>query len=175
MAVATETKKSRPVVTGKGAGGASPRYDLGRAAAAALWAAAIIYLAGTILDLGILWIGQRQDAIQWEFVALSRTVEATPRFAMAFAFAFGAVYVGGAGSAFLGRVLAVGLALVGVAGAGFAALAIMEWLALRDAINPEAVQAFGSTTLKNVVLGCLYLFVMVPAGIIAFRAYRSRG
>lgn len=143
-----------------------------RAVAMVLWAVAIIYLIGTILDLGILWVLQRQDNVQWEFVAVTRTVEGWPRMILAVAAAFLALYVRGNSSRIAFGLLGAVLIVLGLGGAGLGALAVMEYLPLHRMAEGAGADMLRSSTVKTLTLSALYFLLLVPAGVLALRGPR---
>ena len=130
-----------------------------------LWAITAVLLVGTALDYGILWIGQRQDTLTWEYVAIVNTVEGMGSLIVALALAYAAFYVSGRRSVAVERALAGLVMMVGVFGGALGFLLIMDYLALRSTMEPTAAELFTTTTVKGMTLSGLYFFVLVPIGL----------
>ena len=160
---------SIPLIRAKEAGAATGGPRFGRHAALAFLAAGRVMLGGTIIDLGVLWIGQRQANPQWEFVAVANTLDAFPRLVLSLALLVGALYLGDSGSLLAYRILAAGFLLLGVAGAGLGGLMVTDYLALRRAVNPEGYAVFRSTAFKAAAVSALYVVVLLPLGIKGLR------
>ena len=60
---------------------------------AAVMVAGLVYFVGSLIDLGILWLGQRQAGLQWEFVAITNTADAMPRLILALALLYLGVHL----------------------------------------------------------------------------------
>lgn len=142
-----------------------------RHASMVLWTASALLLLGTIVDLGILWVFQRQPGPQWEFVALVNTLEAFPRIVIAIGMAYVALAVRPMARSSQ-RLLAVALLVLGLTGAALAGLLVTDYLALSSLIAPESLAVFQSTVAKGVALGGLYA-VLVPVGIIGLRTKKA--
>ncbi len=147
------------------------RYE--RPVSLALYAVAALFVGGTLLDLGVLWIAQRQTGAQWEFVAISSTVEAIPRLALGVGMAYVALYVSQSASTLAYRGLALALVLVGVFGAALGALMLTVYFPIARIVQPESVQLFRSTVIKAVGLSALYTIALVPIGIHGLRGPKS--
>ena len=135
----------------------------------------ILMIIGSTVDLGTLWLLQRQPGPQWEFVALSRTVESVPNFAMGVAFLFLTLHLFQAKSRRLYSMAAVVFISLGVASAGLVTLMGLNYLTLVPNINPEALPTFKSSSLKVLALGGLYVVVLLPAGVFGLRSPGRRG
>lgn len=147
-------------------------HSLGRAAARTLWAAAIVYLVGSAVDLGILWIAQRQPGLQWEFVAVTNTVDAWPRLILSVALGFAAMFVGGSRSMLVQRLLATLLLLLGLGAAALGALVVLNYLSVSGALQGGSGALVKSTAVKSLALCGLYFVLLVPAGILSLRRGR---
>lgn len=141
----------------------------GRHASTAFWAGGLVLLAGGLLDLGTLWIAQRQETLQWEFVAVSRTTEAVPRIVLALALCHGALYLRRSDTLWAYRALAAGLLVLGVAGLVLGGLTFTQYVALSGAIDPGGIAPFRSSAIKTGALSALYALVLLPAGVIGLR------
>lgn len=135
--------------------------------------AGLVFLVGTLLDLAILWIFQRQASPQWEFTALASTSEGLPRLVLAFALIYAALYTRGSTSLLTYRMLGLGLILVGLAGAVVGALMVTDYFVLRGGINPESGQLFHSMVIKTLSLCAMYVFLLVPIGVLGLRRPKS--
>jgi len=143
-------------------------------AARGLWAAAIILVVGTAFDLGILWLAQRQDTLQWEFVATTNTIEAFARPVIALGLMYAALSLGRIGSLAAYRAMAVFALLLGVGGALLGTLLLLDYLALSGSVNPEGIAVFRSTVAKAGTLALLYFVILVPVGIMGLRRPKNR-
>lgn len=141
----------------------------GKVAALGMWAAGGLLLLGSLVDLGILWIVQYQRNPQWEFVAIASTLEGLPRFAMAFAFFYAALYLRRSVSFAAYRTLGVGVLLLGLVGGGLGVLALMDYLALSKLVAGVPESLVRSTALKAVALGGIFFLLLVPLGILGLR------
>ena len=146
--------------------GFSGHASLGLAAAGA-----VLFFA-TLVDLGILWIGQSQGGLQWEFVAATRTIEAFPRLVLGIGLAYGALYVASSSSLFLYRTLGVLLILLGLAGGVLGAILGADYLAMQGNVNPEARSTLMSSVVKSGSLSLLYVILLIPTGVLGLRAGR---
>lgn len=144
-----------------------------RHAAYALGAAGAVFLTGTLIDLGILWVLQRQALPQWEFTAVASTAEALPRLTLALGLLAGALFVGRSTSLAAYRAVAAGMVAVALASAALCALMIMDYFALVRMINPEALGIFRSSAFKAVALSGLQLAVLLPLGLLGLRRPRE--
>jgi hypothetical protein len=134
-----------------------------------LVAAAIPFIVGSLVDVLILWIFQRQPAAEWEFTALISTAEGLPRIALGLAFAYLAMLVRGSTSLIGYRLLALGLVAIGIAGAMIGSLMVTDYFILRASVAPEASMVFRSAVLKTIVLCGLYVFVLLPMGVLGLK------
>lgn len=160
-----------PLVHSRSHTGAPP-HAFRRHAALGLWAAGFVFLAGTILDIAILWLTQNQGTVQWEFVAVANTIEGLPRFALAGALCFAALNVSESNSLWAFRLLALLSIVVGLGAAGLGGLMATDYLVLRRDITPEALPVLKSTVVKSVALAGIFCAVFVPAGILGLRRPR---
>jgi hypothetical protein len=130
---------------------------------------AYLFLAGAAYDLGILWIVQRQGSPEWEFGALTVTVETLPRFVLAIALLYIARSLRGSTSLIGYRLMAVFLLAIGLIGAAAAGLAVTDFFILRRSVEPAALAIFTSTTVKTVGMGVLHALLLVPLGVSGLR------
>lgn len=135
-------------------------------------ATAVIVLVGTFVDLGILWIGQRQATAQWEFVATTNTLDAFTRLALGMAAAWGAAFFLRGRRLWVYRMGGIAMILMGVAAAFLGFLAVTDYLTLRTVVNEEARRLFGSAALKAAAQSGLYTVTLVPAGLLSLRRPR---
>ncbi len=140
----------------------------------ALWAGGIILLVGTAIDLGILWFAQRQDSMQWEFVAITNTVEAFARPVIALALMYAAFYFSESQPLVLLKVLAVFAVALGLAGGLLGVLLATDYLALVRSVAPEAQAVFRSTVFKAGALAATYLVVLVPIGVMGLKKPKTK-
>lgn len=150
--------------------------DLGGARLASLGAAAagFLMLVGSTVDLGVLWILQSQNTPQWEYVAVSNTMDAIPRLVLGTALLYLALYLRGSTSIALYRVLAGIMILLGLFAAGFGAIIVTSYFALVKMVTqPEAYTMLRSIAIKSVALSGLYFVVLVPLGMLGMRRPRA--
>jgi hypothetical protein len=142
----------------------------GRIAGRVLLATGILYLIGSLVDLGTLWGLQRQPGPNWEFVAIGSTLDAIPRFGLAFALvAAGLVACAYRGMA-LYRACGVALLLFGVAAAGLAGMLVTDYFAVvSNGIPEQAVAMVRSTTIKGTLIGGLSFVLYVGVGFLSLR------
>ncbi len=133
----------------------------------ATWAAGVIYLFGTLVDLGTLWIGQRQPGVQWEFVAVTNTVEAWPRMVLAVGLIYLGLYVGGSVSKGLYRLLGLLMLLLGLLAVAFGGLMALNYLSVSGSLQAESVSLVRSAVVKTEALCALYAVLLIPLGVFA--------
>lgn len=150
-----------------------PPEAFGRHAGLGLGVAGGVLLLGTLVDLAVLWVLQREPGLQWEFVAISSTTDAYPRLVLSIGLLYGALSA--ARSTRLGAYRVLGGALVGlgIAAAGLGALMVTNYFALSGSVQPAAARAFRSTAIKALGLCALYVVALVPVGLLSLR--RPRG
>lgn len=142
-------------------------------AAVGLWAASLLLLIGTAVDLGTLWLLQRQDLPTWEFVAIGNTIDAYPRIVLGFGLLFPAVHFQRWGSVAVYRVLSTGLLLLGLAALGLGLLEFTDYLALRPQAGEQAFAVLRSTTLKAVTLSGAFFVILTALSIVGWRRPRA--
>ena len=145
---------------------------LGVYASRALWATGIIYFVGTLVDLGILWIIQRQAGVQWEFVALTNTVEAWPQLILSVALCYAGFALAGSESLGLQRTLAAVSLLLGIGGVVFGALETLNYLTLAASASGTGTNLILSAFVKTMILCGLYVLLFIPLGILGFKRPR---
>lgn len=130
--------------------------------------AGLVYLVGSAIDLGVLWIMQRQPGIQWEFVAVSNTAEAWPRLILAVGLLYSAAVLSGTRSVWLFRALS-GLTLaLGLLAAVLGGVMMLNYLSVS---GPDAASGMiQAAAYKTFALCALYFVLLVPAGILGLRA-----
>jgi hypothetical protein len=143
-------------------------------AARVLYGIGLIFLVGTIIDLAVLWIGQRQPSPQWEFVAIANTAEAFPRIGIAVAMTYLGLWIGGAPQAWVYRSLGAILMVLALVNLGLGAMLAMDYIALAGGVTGEAAALLKSTTFKTVALCGLYGVVCFTLGILGIRTAESR-
>lgn len=157
-----------PIVMKPGKGAAASE-GLARHAARGMWAAGVLFLAASLLDLVVLWGMQRQSQPLWEYQALANTVDGLPGFALAAGFMFGALYIGGSGSLLVYRLLGLLLIGIGLAGAAAAALMTSDYFILVTGVGPDEMALFRSVAFKTIALGGLHTIVLLPLGVLGMR------
>ena len=165
---------SIPVIDTPNRGSSVPLEVASRHGAIALLAISAVLVLGTFIDLGVLWIGQRQPSAQWEFVALANTIEGFWALVLAAALSYVAMLVGGSKSAAGYRILGIGVLGIGLAGGGLGLLLASDYLALRPGIPPEGMALLTTTTFKGLGLSALYFLVLTPLGFLGLRLPSNR-
>jgi hypothetical protein len=172
------TSEERPgrIVLGRGVELSAPATNpgLARPAAAALLAAGLVFVAGSLADYVILWLINRQDGPQWEFAAVTTTVEGMSRIVLGVALVYAGLHLRARPSVWLRRALGAALLLIALAALVLAALMAMDFLALRNVVRPEAIATFRATTGKTLFLCAIYALVALPAAVVSLRSGRSR-
>ncbi len=151
------------------------RVDYTGHVARGLWFMAAVLLIGSLVDLGVLWGLQRQNQPQWEFVAISNTLDAFPRFVLAMAGAYLALFVTKSTSLFAFRVMAVFAVMLGLASAALGALLITDYFALAKlaAAQTPILVALKSAMVKGGALSLFFTLASLGIGIFGWRRPRS--
>jgi hypothetical protein len=163
------------VTTGESAtaSAAAATAHWGRVAGNGVLAAGLIMLFGVLVDLGILWIAQRQGSPQWEFTAITNTVDSVPRLVFALGFLFAGLYLRGSRSVAAYRTLAGLLILVGLASVALAGLLALSYFALGKLVTqPEVYTMLRSVAIKTIALCAVYAVVSIPFGVLSLRRPR---
>lgn len=147
-------------------------HDLTGTAGRFVAGAGLVYLVAIVIDLGILWLGQRQDGPNFMFVALTRTAEAFPRFILGTALVYAGLALTRSASLALYRALAAWVLVLGTVALILVALTAMNYLGMSSAVIPEAQDVFRSAVIKTGGLGLLYVMFLIPLGILGFRTRR---
>lgn len=126
----------------------------------------LMFLVGSVVDLAVLWIGQRLPTVQWEFVAITNTAESLPRFALALGLIYLSLFIGHSRSAWAYRLLGGMLVALGVANIALMALLAMDYLAMVGNVNPDGLTAFRSTFTKSFSLTGIYALIALSLGIL---------
>lgn len=156
------------VVVGKKDGGAGRLHDFSGVTSRALWVAGIVYLLGSLLDLGILWFGQNAGNAQFEFVALTRTAEGFPRLFVATALIYAGLYLGGSATPWVYRLLAVWLVLLGLGALAVLGLLGLNYASVSGLVAEEGRAAFRTSVIKTGGLSLLYVISLLPLGLLGF-------
>lgn len=156
------------VVVGNRDQGDGRIHDFTGVASRALWVAGLVYLLGSLLDLGILWLGQNTGNVQFEFVALTRTVEGFPRLFVATALIYGGLYLGGSHALWAYRALAAWLLFLGVAALAVLALTGLNYASISGTVTEEGRALFRTSVVKTAGLSLLYVVSLLPLGILGF-------
>ncbi len=149
---------------------------LARHAARVFGAVGAILLLGALLDLFALWVLQRQDTVQWEFVALGTTANSYPVLALSAALFYGALALGGSESLGRYRLLATYVVALGLMGLGVGLLIGTNYLAVRRGANvtKEAAPIFRGMLFKSAGVSVVFGLVMLVIGALGFRRPKSR-
>jgi hypothetical protein len=155
------------------AGKPVPAGHWGRVASNGVLAAGIIMLFGVLVDLGILWLMQREPSPQWEFTAITNTVESVPRLVFGLGFLFAGLYLRGSTSAAAYRAVSMMLILVGVFSIALAGLLALSYFALGKIVTqPEVYSMLRSVAIKTISLSAVYAVVAIPYGVLSLRRPR---
>lgn len=149
------------------------RASFERHAAIGLWAAAALLLVGTAIDLGTLWVLQRQAVPTWEFVAIGNTIEAYPRIMLGIGLLFPALYFQRWTSLKIYRTLSALLLLLGIGALTLGVLEVTDYLVLRQQASPQALPVLRSTALKAVTLSGAFFVILTTLGLFGWRRPRS--
>ena len=147
--------------------------DWSRGASLAALAAGTIMLFGVLVDIGVLWLLQRQASPQWEFTAITNTVESVPRLVFALGFLYIGFHLRGTAGHGWYRALAALLILVGVFSVMLAAVLALSYFQLGKLVTqPEVYTMLRSVAVKTIGLSAVYAVVAIPSGILALRRPR---
>jgi hypothetical protein len=151
-----------------GAGG----WDFSWTAARVVLFAGLAILIASLFDYGILWIGQRQDVLQWEFIAVTRTMEGFDNLIFSTALIYLGLYMGDRMGVWANRILCSWLLFLGLASLGLLGLTVLNYLGLRADVQPQAASLFRTSVVKTAFLALLYAGLLFPAGLLGFRSRR---
>lgn len=150
-------------------------HDLSRVAGRFVAWGGVLYLVAIMVDLAVLWIGQNQGGPNFEFVALTRTSEAFPRFILATALIYTGLWILRSDSLQVFRMMAAWVTFLGIAATVVVGLVILNYLTMASTVTPEANEIFRSAVIKAGGLGALYVLFLIPLGILGFRTRRQHG
>ena len=150
-------------------------HDLSRVAGRFVAWGGVVYTIAIIVDLGVLWFGQNQGTANFEFVALTRTAEAFPRFILATALIYAGLWIIRSDSLGVFRLLSGWVLFLGAAALVVVGLTVLNYLTLASTVTPEAKQLFRAAVVKTGGLGALYVMFLIPLGILGFRTRRRFG
>lgn len=150
-------------------------HDLSLASGRFVAWAGVVYLVAIFVDIATLWFGQRQQGVQFEFVALTRTAEAFPRFILATALIYAGLWIMRASSLYLYRLLSAWVVVLGVAALIVVGLTVLNYLTMASTVTAEGKEIFRAAVVKTGGLGALYVLFLIPLGILGFRTRRRSG
>lgn len=151
----------------------SPQDDLFRRhSASVILVTGVVFLLGTAIDFGVLWLLQRGSGLQWRFVASTQTAEGVPRMILGLGLLYLALYLRRSTSMAAYRILGATLLLVGLGSIALGMTIATTYLTMVDSVDPAALLAFRSTTMKSGGLAGLYIVTLVPLGIAGLRIKR---
>lgn len=139
-----------------------------------LWGG-LVYLLVSVVDVTILWIGQRQDTLQFEFVALSRTAEAYPRFIVSTSLVLAGLWILRSGALWAYRTLAVWMLVLGFGAISIFGLQVLNYLSIASQVVPESKIIFRSQIIKTGLVTSLYAIAFLPLGVLGLRTRRRMG
>ncbi|HSJ13151.1 MAG TPA: hypothetical protein VK939_01975 [Longimicrobiales bacterium] len=144
-----------------------------RVASNGVLAGGIIMLFGVLVDIGVLWLLQRQATPQWEFTAIANTIEGVPRLVFGLGFLFAGLSLRGSTNALAYRGLAILLIGVGIFSIALAGLLVLSYFALGKLVTqPEVYTMLRSVAIKTLALSAVYAFVAIPFGVLSLRRPR---
>jgi hypothetical protein len=136
-------------------------------------AAGVMFAAGAVVDVAILWGFQRvPDNAAWEFTALATTVEGLPRVALGCALVAVGLWLSGSTSLIAYRGLGLFVLMTGFAGAAAAALVVTDWFVIRGDVPAQQAGIFQGIVAKSIALGGIYILLFIPAGVLSMRRPR---
>lgn len=139
--------------------------------------AGLILLIGVVLDLGTLWVLQKQPSVQWEFVALGTTTNAYPFLLLSAVLLYLSLAMGQSDSLVAYRAvggLVFGMGLLGLA---VLLLIVTKYVALvkQAGLPDDAIPFFRSVLIKSGGLSAVYALCLVPVGLLGLRRPHSPG
>lgn len=149
---------------------------LARHAARLFLAGGAVLLAGVLIDLFALWVLQRQDTIQWEFVALGSTTNSYTLMVVGAALLYGALAVTKNESVTAWRLVGGLVLLMGLFGLVIGFLIGTNYLAVRReaGITPEVSSVFKGLVVKAGGVSLLFGLAMTAAGALGLRMPRRK-
>jgi hypothetical protein len=134
-----------------------------------LFGAGVALLIATLIDFGILWVGQYQSNSQWEFAALSTTFDNFSLILIGLAAVAAGLHLGNSGTILSQRVLTILAFLLGLCAALGALLLITDFFDVRSKVDGVTRTAFYTTMAKSVTLATIYAVTLVVAGLRGLR------
>lgn len=147
-------------------------WDFSGTVSRSILVAGLAVLIATLFDFGILWIGQRQNSIQWEFVATTRTMEGFDNFITATALVYLGLFMSDRLGVWINRILCIWTLALGLVALALLGLAMLNYLGLRADVQPQAASLFRTSMVKTAFLALLYAGLLFPAGLLGFRSRR---
>jgi hypothetical protein len=135
-------------------------------------AAGLILLIGVMVDLAALWILQRQDSLQWEFVALGTTTNSFPLLILSAVLLYGYLALSQSTSRTAYRIVGSLVLLLGLFGLGMVLMTVTNYFALMrgGTLQPAAVPFFRGVLVKSGGLSAVYAAILLPVGILGLRS-----
>ena len=131
--------------------------------------AGVAYLLGSVVDLGILWIGQRQPGLQWEFVAITNTIEAWPRMILALGLIYLGLHISRSRSQTMQRLLAGSLLVLGLGALVLGVLMTLNYLQVSGNLEGDGLSLVRTAVLKTLLLCTLFVTTLIPVGALGVR------
>lgn len=152
-----------------------PPARLARNAARLSLVAGLILLIGVVVDLGTLWVLQKQPSVQWEFVALGTTTNAYPLLLLSAVLLYGSLAMAQSDSLVAYRVVAGLVFAMGLLGLVVFLLIVTNYFALvkQAGLPADAIPFFRSVLIKAGGLSALYALCLVPVGLLGLREPKS--
>ncbi len=157
--------------------GAVSSGRVGATAGRVFTAAGVILVLGAIVDLVALWVFQRQDTVQWEFVALGTTTNTYPVLVISAALFYGALAMSGSDSRGKYRLAAGYVLVLGLFALTIGFLIGTNYLAVQRGarVTAEAAPVFKSLLMKSGGTSLLIGVVMTVVGVLGLRTPKSAG
>jgi hypothetical protein len=141
---------------------------ISRRAGIALFAVSAVLAAGRLFDIGVLWVAQRQNSPQWEFMALSNTLDVMPGLVLAVGVAYCALQIMGSTSLVGYRLLAAVMVLLGLGSAAIGAMLATDYFAMVRYADARALGLLKTTAFRGMILSGMFFLLLIPAGVFAF-------
>ena len=146
--------------------------DLSKYAGGALVAIGMYLALGSLIDVGVLWIGQRSPNVNWEFAALQSTAsEGFFNMTLAVALLFAGLGVRGSRSVAAFRTLSVFMLLLGIGAFAVGGLTVTNYYALVSVVGVDeaALATVQSAVVKSGLLSGGNFLLFMVLGILGLR------
>lgn len=147
----------------------APQKLFGRHASSVVLVTGIVFFLGTSIDFLTLWVFQRGSGLQWEFVAATQTAEGIPRLILGLGLVYLALHLRSSDSVALYRILGASLLFLGLCAGAVLLLIVTNYFTMIGSVDPAAIGAFRTTSLKSAILSLLYITTLIPLGALGLR------